>query len=149
MYKDDVDSLYLVDWIYNSLRPANDNVPASVANFKNIPLYETTTAPYSLVHTGGNFITDGFGTAFSSNLVLDEETLLVSDYPTGVVDGLQIEANLNYVLSNFNSVYEKPYEVIRIPAPSSTSGAHPDNGGYYRTYSNQVFVNKKVILPIV
>lgn len=200
VYSNDVDSLYLVDWIYNRPRPADDNVPSAVANFKNIPLYETTTAPYSLVHTGGNFMADGFGTAFSSELVLDEnsatgvfnpevlteaqidmrmnqfmgidtyikmetlpydgihhidmhmklldeETLLVSEYPLGVADGPQIETNLNYVLTNFNSIYGTPYEVIRIPAPPSTSGAHPDNGGYYRTYSNQVFVNKTVIVP--
>lgn len=200
VYKNDVDSLYLVDWIYNRPRPADDQVPAAVAGFKNIPLYETSTAPYSLVHTGGNFMSDGFGTAFSSKLVLeengpsgnfnpenlteaqidarmnqfmgidryikmetlpydgihhidmhmkllDEETLLVSEYPTGVADGPQIEANLDYVLNNFNSMFGTPYEVIRIPAPPSTSGAHPDNGGYYRTYTNQVFVNKTIIVP--
>jgi agmatine deiminase len=200
VYKNEVDSLYLVDWIYNRARPADDEVPDAVANFKNIPLYQTTSAPYSLVHTGGNFMVDGFGTAFSSNLVLDEnspsglfnpedlteaqiddrmnlfmgineyikmeilpydgihhidmhmklldeETLLVSEYPTGVADGPQIELNLAYVLNNFNSVYGTPYEVVRIPVPPSTAGNYPDNGGYYRTYSNQVFVNKTVIVP--
>ena len=74
VYKNEVDSLYLVDWIYNRSRPADDNVPVAVADFKNIPLYQMTTAPYSLVHTGGNFMTDGFGTGFSSKLVLDENT---------------------------------------------------------------------------
>lgn len=34
--------------------------------------------------------------------LLDEETLLVSKYPTGVADGPQIEANIQYVLNNFN-----------------------------------------------
>lgn len=200
VYKNDVDSLYLVDWIYNRPRYADDQVSSAVADFKNIPLYETSTAPYSLVHTGGNFMADGFGTAFSSKLILeensptgnfnpenlteaqidnrmnlfmgidryikmetlpfdnihhidmhmkllDEETLLVSEYPLGVADGPQIEDNLDYVLNNFNSIYGTPYEVIRIPAPPSTNGNHPDNGAYYRTYSNQVFVNKTVIVP--
>ncbi len=200
VYKNEVDSLYLVDWIYNRPRPADDDMPNVLADFKNIPLYQTTTAPYSLVHTGGNFMTDGMGTAFSSNLVieenssmglfnpedltetqidarmnafmgidtyikmvtlpyddihhidmhmklLDEETLLVSEYPTGVADGPQIELNLDYVLTNFNSAFGTPYEVIRIPVPPSTSGNYPDNGGYYRTYANQVFVNKTVIVP--
>lgn len=200
VYKNDVDSVYLVDWIYNRPRPDDDAAPAAIANFKNIPLYETTTPPWSLVHTGGNFMVDGFGTAFSSNLVLDEnspsgvfnpenltesqvdarmnafmgittyikmetlpydgihhidmhmklldeETLLVSEYPFGVADGPQIELNLNYVTTNFNSVYGTPYDVIRIPAPPSTSGNYPDNGGWYRTYANQVFVNKTVIVP--
>lgn len=200
VYKNEVDSLYLVDWIYNRPRPADDNVPVAVANFKNIPLYQTIQAPYSLVHTGGNFMTDGFGTGFSSDLVLeenaagglfnpenlteaqvdqrmnqfmgieeyikmealpydgihhidmhmkllDEETLLVSEYPTGVADGPQIELNLAYVLNNFNSTFGTPYEVVRIPVPPSTSGLYPDNGGFYRTYTNQVFVNKSVIVP--
>jgi len=200
VYKNEVDSLYLVDWIYNRSRPADDNVPVAVADFKNIPLYQMTTAPYSLVHTGGNFMTDGFGTGFSSKLVLDEntaggwfnpenlteaqidqrmnlfmgideyikmevlpfdgihhidmhmklldeETLLVSEYPTGVADGPQIELNLDDVLNNYNSTFGTPYEVVRIPVPPSTSGDYPDNGGYYRTYTNQVFVNKTIIVP--
>jgi hypothetical protein len=79
--------------------------------------------------------------------LLDEETLLVSEYPTGVADGPQIELNLDYVVNNFNSTFNTPYEVVRIPVPPSTSGAYPDNGGFYRTYTNQVFVNKTVIVP--
>lgn len=78
---------------------------------------------------------------------IDEETLLVSEYPAGVADGPQIEANLDYILDNFTSVYGTPYRVIRIPAPPSTGGAYPDNNGYYRTYANQVFVNNTVIVP--
>ena len=39
---------------------------------KGIAVYSTTQAPYDLVHTGGNFMCDGAGTAFSSELVLDE-----------------------------------------------------------------------------
>ena len=79
--------------------------------------------------------------------LLDEETLLVSEYPEGVADGPQIEANLQYVLSNFTSTYGTPYRVIRIPSPPSTGGLYPDNGGHYRTYANQVFVNNTVIVP--
>ena len=78
---------------------------------------------------------------------LDEETLLVSEYPTGVADGPQIEANLQYILDNHVSTYGTPYRVIRIPAPPSTGGLYPDNNGYYRTYANQVFVNNTVIVP--
>ena len=55
--------------------------------------------------------------------LLDEETLLVSEYPTGAADGPQIEANLQYVLSNFNSMFGTPYKVIRITVPPSTGGA--------------------------
>jgi len=192
VYTNDVDSLLFVDWIYNRPRPADDIIPSAISDYTGIPLFETTVSPYKLVHTGGNFMSDGFETGFSSELVidensdlsetqiddimnqfmgisryikmpvlpydgihhidmhiklLDEETLLVGEYPDGVADGPQIEANLQYVLSNYNSVFGTPYKVIRIPMPPSTSGLYPDNGGYYRTYTNGVFVNKTFIVP--
>lgn len=200
MYRNDVDSLFLVDWIYNRPRPDDDMMPEEHAAWHNIPIYTTTLAPADMVNTGGNFMSDGMGTAFASELILeeneagnpyfvtvkseqdidnimgdfmgldrylkmtvlpyddihhidmhmkllDEETLLVSEYPTGVADGPQIEANIQYVLSNFNSSFGTPYEVIRIPAPPSTGGLYPDNGGYYRTYANQVFINKTILVP--
>lgn len=200
VYKDWNDSLILVDWIYNRPRPLDDNAPVAYADLLDIPLYQTTQIPYEIVGTGGNFMVDGFGTAFSSNLILDEngpgnnfgvqpktaaqvdqvfedfmgvdryikmtnlpyddihhidmhmklldeETLLVSEYPNGVADGPQIEANLQYVLSNFNSVYGTPYKVVRIPSPPSVSGLYPNNNGYYRTYANNVIVNNTVIVP--
>jgi len=79
--------------------------------------------------------------------LLDEETLLVSEYPTGVADGPQIEENINYVLSNFQSPFGTPYKIERIPAPPSPSGNYPDTNGYYRTYTNAVFINKTVLVP--
>lgn len=199
VYSNDVDSLFLIDWIYNRPRPLDDAVPSVIANVTGLPLYQTTTAPYDLVHTGGNFMTDGLGTGFSSELILsdntlaagfnvnhteaeidsimylfmginryikmpelpydvihhidmhikllDEETLLVGEYPQGVADGPQIEANIQYVLSNFNSVFGTPYKVIRIPMPPDAAGDYPDNNGDYRTYANATFINKTVILP--
>jgi hypothetical protein len=80
--------------------------------------------------------------------LLDEETLLVGEYPPGVADGPQIEANIQYVLDNYNSAFGTPYEVVRVQMP-------PDNGAYpntwwadYRTYTNSVFVNKTVLVPV-
>ncbi|MBL0097913.1 MAG: agmatine deiminase family protein [Bacteroidetes bacterium] len=198
-YTNDVDSLITIDWIYNRPRPSDDAVPVAVSNYIGTPLYQTTTAPWNLVHTGGNFMTDGFGTGFSSELVLeenssaggfginhtpaevdtimkqfmginryiimdklpydvihhidmhmkllDEETLLVGEYPPGVADGPQIEANLQFVLANYNSVYGTPYKVIRIPMPDDNN-LYPNNGGDYFTYTNSSFINKTVILPV-
>jgi hypothetical protein len=84
--------------------------------------------------------------------LLDEETLLWAQYPTGVADGPQIEANLLYVLDNFNSVFGTPYKIKRVVAPPDYSGngnpIYPNNGGDYRTYSNAVFVNGSVLLPV-
>src|SRR5436190_11246212 len=96
-----------------------------------------TTLPYDVIHHIDMHLK-----------LLDEETLLVGEYPAGIADGPQIEANLQYVLSNFNSVFGTPYKVIRIPMPPDGSGLYPNNNGDYRTYANAVFVNKTVILPV-
>jgi len=77
--------------------------------------------------------------------LLDEETLLVGQYPQGVADGPQIELNLQYVLNNFQTCFGKPYKVVRIPMPPH-NGNYPPTGNY-RTYTNSVFVNKTVIVP--
>ena len=80
--------------------------------------------------------------------LLDEETLLVGQYPAGVADGPVIEANLQYVLNNFQTCYGRPYKVIRIPMPPNAQGQYPDNGANYFTYTNSVFINKTVIVPV-
>ena len=208
IYQNDVDSIYLVDWVYNRPRPYDDAFPEELSNYLNIDVFQTSEAPYELVHTGGNFMSDGFGTAFSSELIfeendgagdyginypnqseqeidnimsqfmgienyikmpvlpydgihhidmhmklLDEETLLVAEYPEGMSDGPQIEANLDYILNNFTTKYGTPFNVIRIPSPPSTSGAYPGSqpgnttDGYYRTYTNSIFINETVLVP--
>ena len=200
IYSDDVGERALTDWIYNRPRPLDDIMPTEHANMIGIPIYVTDTGINDLVNTGGNYMSDGLGNAFASNLILeeneagnpynvsaktedeidaimnaymgienyikmetlpydeihhidmhmkllDEETILVSRYPEGVADGPQIEENINYVLSNFQSPFGTPYEIKWIDAPPSTSGSYPDTGGYYRTYSNAVFVNKSIIVP--
>ena len=200
IYSGDVGERALVDWIYNRPRPFDDAMPVSHASMLNVPIYETISGTNDLVNTGGNFMSDGLGNAFASELILeenepgnpygvtakteseidnimqnymginnyikmpilpydgihhidmhmkllDEETLLVSRYPDGVADGPQIEANIQYVLNNFQSPYGTPYKVEWIDAPPSTSGLYPDNGGYYRTYSNSLIINKSIIVP--
>ena len=203
VYKDYVDSLILVDWIYNRSRPLDNSSPAAIGSAKGIPVYEMSEPGTDLVHTGGNFMADGFGTGFSSELVddensssgdfnltnktpeevdqlmlewmginqyikmpvlpfddihhidmhmklINEETLLVGEFPLGVSDGPQIEMNLQYIQDNFTSVFGTPYKIIRIPMIPSFSGAYPNgNWGepYYRTYANNLIVNKKVLVP--
>lgn len=201
IYRNEVDTLMLLDWIYNRPRPLDDVLPAALASSLGIPLYATTQAPYDLVHTGGNFMCDGAGTAFSSNLVLDEngpngnfnqtvknaaqvdalmaqwmgiapgryikmttlpydgihhidmhmklldeETLLVGEFPQGLSDGPQLEQNLQGVTGNFLNTFGEPYSVVRIPMPPSTGGAFPPNASY-RTYANNIFINKTVLVP--
>ncbi|MCX7877153.1 MAG: agmatine deiminase family protein [Ignavibacteria bacterium] len=198
VYTNVMDTLRIVDWIYNRPRPLDDVIPVFIANYMNVPIHQTLIAPNDLVNTGGNFMTDGHGTGFASKLVLtengpgnpygvsvktesqidqimnaymginryikmevlpydqihhidmhmkllDEETLLVGQYPPGIADGPQIEANLQYVLNNFQTCFGKPYKVVRILMPPH-NGNYPPVGQYW-TYTNSVFVNKTVIVP--
>ncbi|MBI5539403.1 MAG: agmatine deiminase family protein [Bacteroidia bacterium] len=200
IYTNDVDSLYLVDWVYNRNRPLDDASPSLFATRLGLPIYQCTTAPTDLVATGGNFMSDGFGTAFSSHLILDEnatitaynstpktetdinnivndflginnyikmetlpydgihhidmhmklldeETLLIGQYPAGISDGPQIETNLNYILNNFNSVFGTAFKIIRIPMPPESSSSYPSSGGDYLTYTNSLIINKTVLVP--
>jgi len=80
--------------------------------------------------------------------LIDEETLLVSQYPTGVADGPQIELNIQYILNNFQTCYGKPYKIVRIPAPPAANGQYPNTGADYRTYTNSLIINKTVLVPI-
>ena len=136
-YESDVQTLDIIDWIYNRPRPHDDVIPSAIAAAIGKDIYEATQNPDDLVHTGGNFMVDGHGTGFASKLILnensdkteaeiddilyrylgvnrfvkmetlpydeihhidmhmkllDEETLLVGEYPEGVADGPQIEA---------------------------------------------------------
>lgn len=201
VYANDVDSLYFVDWIYNrTSRRRDDSISTTLAPYFGVPLYRTLSGPDDMVHTGGNFMADGMGTAFSSRLILeenqpnnpygvsvknelqinqimqdymgidryikmtslpyddihhidmhmkllDEETLLVGQYPEGIADGPQIEANIQYVLNNYTSSFGTPYQVKRIVMPPDYQDAYPDQGGEYHTYANALFVNKTVLVP--
>lgn len=204
VYKNDVEDQALVDWIYNRPRELDDESPQFIADYYEYELYETNTGNNRLVNTGGNFMSDGMGTAFASNLILDEndgsglynstvnypdhteaeidaimnqfmginqyikmeilpydgihhidmhmkllneETLLIAEYPEGVADGPQIEENIQYILDNFTTPYGNPYNIIRIPSPPSPNGLYPDDGASYRTYTNSVFINSKVLVP--
>jgi len=72
-YTNDVDSLIMVDWIYNRKERAEDDaLPEHIATVLDVPIYETAEGDSRLLATGGNFMTDGIETGFSSKLVLNE-----------------------------------------------------------------------------
>jgi agmatine/peptidylarginine deiminase len=201
VYLNDVDSLLLVDWIYNRPRPADDVIPIWIANKIGLDLYATTQNPTDLVNTGGNFMSDGLGTAFASELILDEndagnpygvsvksaaqidtimknfmgiepyikmtvlpydginhidmhmklldeETILIGEYPQGIADGPQIETNINYIKNNYTSAFGTPYRFVKVQMPPDATNRYPDQGGDYITYTNSVFVNKTILVPI-
>ncbi len=57
----------VVDFIYNRPRPDDNAVPDALASFLGSPLYAM-----DLVHTGGNYMTDGWGISASTDLVWAE-----------------------------------------------------------------------------
>lgn len=183
-------SLAFVDWQYNRPRPADDQLSYAVAEHYQRTCYGSQDSD-AMFFTGGNFITDGKGTAFSSKLILeeneipsrvpammkmymgidelvtldtlqydvihhldmhmkllDEETLLIGQYPEGVSDGPIIEKNVAYIKEHLKTPLGNPYKIIRIPMPPDQMGVYPDQMGFYRNYTNAVFVNNSILVPI-
>ncbi|MEO1263895.1 MAG: agmatine deiminase family protein [Bacteroidota bacterium] len=200
VYADDVGDRYFIDWVYNRDRPEDDTLSYQIGEMLNTPVYSMTQSPTRLVNTGGNYMSDGMGTSFSSELVLeendsnnvfgagphdeaaidsihkmfmgvdryikfetlpydvihhidmhmhllDEETIVFGEYPTGVADGPQIEANIQYLQDNHLSSFGTPYKIERIIQPPDFNGTYPNAGGSYRTYTNFVLVNNTMLLP--
>ncbi len=80
--------------------------------------------------------------------LIDEETLLIGEYPPGVADGPYIEQNIEYIKSKLTTPFGNPYTIIRIPMPPDDFGHYPDiQGGAYRTYTNSLIINKSVLVP--
>ena len=81
-----------IDNVYNRPRPDDDKVPDVLSKVLGIPEYKT-----GLVHTGGNFYSDGMSNAFSSTLVFTENSgLSKTEVLQRMNDFLGIE---NYVTS--------------------------------------------------
>ena len=53
-------------------------MPEKIAEELDFPIYITDESPYQMVHTGGNYHTNGDGLAFSSALVIRDSLNLVS-----------------------------------------------------------------------
>jgi len=79
---------------------------------------------------------------------IDEETVIVGEYPEGVADGPQIQENIEYLLNNHQTSFGNPYHIIRIPMPPAADGRYPDQGGHYRTFTNSIFLNGTILVPI-
>lgn len=57
----------IVDFIYNRPRPLDDTIPWRIGQAWTIPVYGSPCE-----HPGGNFMVDGLGTGFASNLIYQE-----------------------------------------------------------------------------
>ncbi len=170
----------IVDWIYNRPRPQDNVIPEWQAGLWGLAYYGP-----NLTFTGGNFMVDGWGRGFCSELVLDENgttvdtiaeldsvlgafmdldtvytfprffgidhidmsmkllndhTCILNRYPAGnqynsVMDSCE------EILSQVQNPWGQNVQVTRINTPSW-------DGGTPYTYTNAIFVNNKVLLPI-
>ena len=69
---DSLNHIGIVDFPYNRpSRPNDDNIPGKVATMLGVPLYGM-----DLIHTGGNYMTDGMGISSSTDLVWTENPTL-------------------------------------------------------------------------
>ncbi len=78
---------------------------------------------------------------------IDSETIMVSKYPDHVPDYDLIESQVEF-LSQLNTYFEEPFEIIRIPAPPNADGEFPDEqNDEMRTYTNSLIMNDVVVVP--
>ncbi len=98
----------IVNFVYNRPRPNDNDIPIEMAEFLDIPLYGM-----DIVHTGGNYMTDGMGISASSELVWEENNLN--------------ETQINAMVEDFLGV--TTYHVI--PDPNNTYINHIDCWGKF------------------
>lgn len=79
--------------------------------------------------------------------VLDYETIIVSSYPNHLPDYPVIEQNVQ-ILESLSNHFNKPYNIIRIPAPPKADGTWATTqDDEMRTYTNSLIINNTVIMP--
>lgn len=72
----------IVDFIYNRPRPQDDTIPWRIGQAWGISVYGSPVE-----HAGGNFMVDGLGTGFASDLIYEENP----SYTSEQIDSLMLE----------------------------------------------------------
>ena len=98
----------VVDFTYNRPRPNDNDAPLKVSEYLNVPYYST-----DLIHCGGNYMTDGLGTASSSDLVYSENS--------------ETDQQINDLMESYYGI--DTYHVL--PDPNNTYIDHIDCWGKY------------------
>ena len=80
------DKLGVVNFPYNRPRPNDDDLPMAFANFLGVDWYGM-----NVVHTGGNYMADGYGGAASTKIVYTES------YDEGIVQDSVDKRMLTYL----------------------------------------------------
>jgi agmatine deiminase len=99
----------IVDFPYNRPRPLDNEIPVAMATHLNIGLFGM-----NVIHTGGNYMTNGMGISASSDLVYDENPSLTP-------------AQINQYFNNFLGIQN--YHVV--PDPNNTYIDHIDCWGKF------------------
>ena len=133
--------LEVVDFTYNRDRPNDNALPAAFATNEGL-----TYNYMDIVHTGGNYMTDGQGISISTTLVETENpSMTVEDIQAVVADNLGIQTYHLYedVLGDYIehidcwAKYLSPDTIMIIEVPS-TSGIYADVEAAVTYFSNQI-----------
>ena len=91
----------VVDFTYNRPRPNDDQIPTRYANNQSIPVYNM-----ALETAGGNYMTDGQGTAISTTLVWEENSGYTHQQINDMVEQY-LGVTTYYVVPDVNGEYIK------------------------------------------
>jgi agmatine/peptidylarginine deiminase len=106
---DSSNQIGIIDFPYNLPRPLDDEIPKEVAFMLGIPWFGM-----NIIHTGGNYMTDGYGISSSTILVLENN-------PT------QTHAQIVEKMHNYMNI--NTYHVV--PDPNQTFAFHIDCWGKF------------------
>jgi len=87
------DKVSIVNFTYNRPRPDDDVMPVNVAEMLGIDYYNMP-----VIHTGGNYMCDGFNIAAQTQLVYDENTMSNDEVDQNMADYLGVTDN--YVVND-------------------------------------------------
>ncbi|MCF7911272.1 MAG: agmatine deiminase family protein [Candidatus Cloacimonetes bacterium] len=88
----------ITNFPYNRPRPNDNDIPIEVADYLDINLFGM-----DVIHTGGNYMTDGLGISASTNLVDDENSIPNTEIDQRMLDYLGIQTY--YVIDDPNNTY--------------------------------------------
>jgi len=95
---DGVGEFGIANFPYNRLRPNDNDIPIEVADYLDINLFGM-----DVIHTGGNYMTDGLGISASTNIAYDENSISNDEVDQRMLDFLGIQTY--YVIDDPNNTY--------------------------------------------
>ncbi|MDP8321707.1 MAG: agmatine deiminase family protein, partial [Candidatus Stygibacter australis] len=88
----------ITNFPFNRPRPNDNDIPIELADYQDINLFGM-----DVIHTGGNYMTDGLGISASTNLVYDENSIPNTEIDQSMLDYLGIQTY--YVVDDPNNTY--------------------------------------------